>query len=741
MPDVVVSLPRANARATNYHRPVPAALIAILVSTVSAGESSQPKFEIAFATEQGSGSDGRRHIELRGAFEGAADARVQAICNGRPVPAAVVQATDVRLTVSIPEPPGRTHCTFTVVRMTDGVATIPSEASTLQLKDPVNEITGSRDLGVAGGRHEVELWGAFATPASLDATHGVTCNAMSAGNVRQRWAGDHFQVSFDDVGEARCSFVFGYGDGRRTNLWGPLDLRPHAPLSGFGTYVWSTETKPQPGDDDAIESSVRPLFRAGFDVVRVQMAPNWRLPGVAANHYKFNVDLFNGECPPGVPFLPCAARTRAFQRLASSPSARVVMMTVADSASDGLVYTEDTWRAGSPVRAAVVQEYRDLALALYETASFTGKTFIISSYESDNDLYCGCGVLGFVSDADGCRTKCEEGDLPHWKRMGLLREWFQARHDGIQMAGGLARSRGIVNVVVADAIEISSIRWLHNTKTCRKVVKGQPVESMPHCPNILDDVVPAVQPSYVSWSAWEGIRDDLPGNEHHPFAGTSATSMPGRTPRLDADLADLKARLTAMPGSPQLIVGEFGVEPAPDLSRDTFSWANGEIAKSIQRARLPVNVAWSGYDSVEGTLQPYGLFNTDGSEKSGMVRLRQALTEGAAEMAALPNPSARIMGIVVSAVREGAADFDLFEVFGAFPAPPQSAADISLICNGSRVTAPDLTWLGATPTQVNFRIRHDNAETLRYCSVKLPGAWTHGPKKLWPGRCPRAVCQ
>src|SRR5262249_32828677 len=282
-------------------------------------------------------------------------------------------------------------------------------------------------------------------------------------------------------------------------------------------------------------------------------------------------------CPPGLPFLPCAGRSRAFQRLASSPSARIVMLTVADSSSEGRVFDSNSWTPGSPVRAAVVREYRDLALALYETQANTGKTFIISSYESDNDLYCGCGVIGFVKDKDSCRTQCEVGSLPHWKVMEALRAWFLARHEGIQSAKAIAGSRGVQNVIVADAIETSSVRWLHNTKTCRKV-SGALVEVLPHCPNILDDVVPIVQPAYVSWSAWEGIRDDLPGNPDFPNAGTSPTSMPGRTPRLDADLADLKARLAAMPGSPQLIVGEFGVEAMPDLSNPSYAWANAEVA-------------------------------------------------------------------------------------------------------------------------------------------------------------------
>ena len=727
-------------------------LAAVLIAAAGySADSSQPDppgFRIVSSSEIGSGNDGRRHVELRGTFNGAVDARVEAICNSEPVPAAIAAAAMTRVEVSIPEPRSSTTCTFRLHRLNDGASTTSSPNATLQLRDPANEITGSRDLGVANGRHVIELYGAFKTPAQLTATYGVTCNLGRAPGVQQQWTGNHFNISFDDIGEARCTFVFGYGDGRRTNLWGPVNLRAHPPLTGFGAYIWSTETRPRPGEDDALESAALPLVRAGFDVVRLHMAPSWRVPGPTVtddlknNHYKFNLDLFNGECPPGVPFLPCAVRIKAFQRLVATPGLRFVMLTVADSASDGRVWEANSWSSSSAVRAAVVKEYRDLALALYETQANTGKTFIVSSYESDNDLYCGAScktIDDFVNDTVppneklGCRTICERSDLPHWRAMESLRSWFQARHEGIEVARQIASSRGLRNVVVADAIEISTIRRLQNMTSCKKIVGGS-VQVLPHCPNILDDVVPMVKPTYVSWSAWEGIRDDLPGQPPSP------SSTPGRTPRLDADLADLKARLAALPGSPQLIVGEFGIESHPDFSQQTYSWANGEVAKAIQRARLPVNVAWEGYDSIEGTLQPYGLFYTSGLEKLGMTQLRTALREGAAEMAALPNPPGRIAGIVVSAVRQGQKVYDLFEVFGTFPSPPQNASEISLTCNGQGLTAPNLEWVAANPTQVNFRIEHDNASTLRYCSVKFPGTWTHGPKKLWPGACSQLVC-
>jgi len=722
-------------RRKRYSVPLAAVLIAAAGYSAHSSQPNPPGFRIVSISEIGSRNDGRRHVELRGHFNGAGDARAEAICNGEPLPAAIAAAETTRVEVSIPEPRSRTTCTFRLHRLTDGASTTSSPNATLQLRDPANEITGSRDLGVANGRHVVELYGTFKTPAQLNATYGVTCNLGSAPGVQQQWTGNHFNISFNDIGEARCTFVFGFGDGRRTNLWGPVNLRVHAPLTGFGAYIWSTETRPRPGEDDALESAALPLFRAGFDVVRLQMAPSWREGELARNHYKFNLDLFNGECPPGVPFLPCAVRIKAFQRLASSPSVRVVMLTVADSASDGRVYEADSWSSSSPVRAAVVKEYRDMALALYETQANTGKTFIVSSYESDNDLYCGCTVDGFVNDAKGCRTTCELGVRPHWRIMEWLRSWFQARHEGIELARQVAASRGLRSVVVADAIEISTIRRLHNMTSCKKIV-GSIAEVLPHCPNILDDVVPVVKPAYVSWSAWEGIRDDLPGQPPSP------SSTPGRTPRLDADLADLKTRLAALPGSPQLIVGEFGIEFHPDFSQQAYSWANGEIAKAIQRARLPVNVAWEGYDSIEGgSLEKYGLFNSSGTEKLGMIQLRTALSEGAAEMAALRNPPGRIAGIVVSAVHQGQEVYDLFEVYGTFPSHPQNASQISLICNGQGVTAPELEWVAANPSQVNFRIKHVNSATPRYCSVKFPGTWTHGPKKLWPEACSQPVCR
>ena len=188
---------------------------------------------------------------------------------------------------------------------------------------------------------------------------------------------------------------------------------------------------------------------------------------------------------------------------------------------------------------------------------------------------------------------------------------------------------------------------------------------------------------------------------------------------------------------PQLILGEFGIEGNPNLSLTVDAWAMGEIARAVQRAGLPINVGWAAYDGKDesGVIYPFGLFGADGTEKLGMSLLRTALATGAMELGE-PHPG-YIDGIVVSDVRVGDLWYDLFEIYGSFPSPPTSASQVVLICNGVGVS-PEL--VGQNATQVNIRMIHLDIPR-RYCSVKLPGTLTHGPKKMWPGTCEPAQGQ
>src|SRR6266852_1579750 len=104
------------------------------------------------------------------------------------------------------------------------------------------------------------------------------------------------------------------------------------------------------------------------------------------------------DCNASPPFLPCAARSSAYQKLLSLPNLGYIILTTGDSASSGDFGTQPkladpSWIQIAANRAKVVREYRDLALALYETQRNSGKHFIVSSWETDNAI---------CSDATSC---------------------------------------------------------------------------------------------------------------------------------------------------------------------------------------------------------------------------------------------------------------------------------------------------------------------------------------------------
>lgn len=534
---------------------------------------------IASVSQTGPVGDGRVHFDVSGIFPGAVDVagtlqlRSEVLCNGRPTPSSIDLSpppSDSEIRVSLAEQPGRTRCSFAFHRFDDGRASVPSASADILLATPSNEITGSQDLGVNGAQHQVAFYGSFPDFSTLDATYGVTCNGASAGgaSIVDR-SSSRITVAFSNpVPDARCTFVLGGpAYGQRTNLWGPLNLTPNAVLPGsFGAYHWSTETPADADGDDTLVSGQRPLTHAGFDVVRVGISPEMRIGGGFFNRYKHNLELFSTECPVGAPFLPCAARSRSYQKLFSAPSARVVMLTTADSSSWGDfglstragVLNPAFWAVNAN-RERVIQEYRDLALALYETQQNTGKTFIVANWETDNVLTCGKGIANFAQNINSARTECQNDPNPPWMRTQGMISWFAARKEGIRQATAIATSRDIQNVVVADAIEVASIRWLHNVSPGNSwglsPCLGEGGAVLFHCPNTLDDIVPSVNPAYVSYSAWESIRDDMPVDgisSYPPFLSVpTPTSAVGRTPRLDV---------------------------GPCRSQGTFSWWSGTAA-------------------------------------------------------------------------------------------------------------------------------------------------------------------
>jgi hypothetical protein len=501
-------------------------------------------------------------------------------------------------------------------------------------------------------------------------------------------------------------------------------------IAGFGAYHWPLGAAVGPDANDALASGQRWVSRAGFNVGRVWMAPSIRIRSDNANNpYHLNLDVLEDECPivpqpcgPGTdcnaspPFLPCAARSSAYQPLFGSPHLASIILTVADSASSGDYGSVPKLRDASWFRvptnmAKVVKEYRDLALALYETQRDTGKTFIVSSWETDNAIY-DCGP-----------TPCSSSVLAETFDAYTL--WFTARKQGILEARTIAQSRGIAGVSVSDGIEFTRIRE-PGLKT-------------------LDDIIPKVMPEYMTYSAWGS-------------SGGGPVGDPEVGGQLDRDLIRLAARFPN--NKPQLLIGELG--PANYTGEDPNSlrgrndaWQLVQNARAVQRAKLPVNILWSAFDNARdqsGQLLSEGLFDADGRERNVVRTLRTELLAGQREL--LSSPTARIGGIAVTKAQANGVWWDLFEMYvdrtyqqGRFPTSLAGMViRCSYVCSSARCTASNLLFDGTeTPDSVsrsdfqsNFRIPHKgwavvNGQPLeRWCTVSVPGMFTHGPKRLTP---------
>jgi hypothetical protein len=721
----------------NHKFTVASAIAAIVVTIGGVPEKAAAAglLVVKSITLRGIQPDGRYHVRLQGRFDSPADVVAVAVCDGKLTPSAVHSATPSILEVSIPPQRGPTRCMFSVHRLTDGTVSGPSVVIDSQGDDEIRE---SVDRGQIGARHGMELYGFFPRAAALNLS--VFC--IEGGDINRTWvpyspnvrfdlrSSTQLNLTFEDIpGTAgRCSFTpIDPASGRATGpLWGPIAIHPTDAylMAGFGAYHWPIGAGVGPDADDALASGQRWVSRAGFTVGRFWIAPSIRARGDNGNNpYHMNLDVLDDECPvvpqpcssgtdcnASPPFLPCIARSSAYQRLFRSPNLRYIVLTAADSASSGdfgsvSKLRDPNWFRVPANMAKVVREYRDLALALYETQRDTGKTFIVSSWETDNQIYnCGPGA------------KCSDAVLA--ETFDAATQWFMARKQGILQARAIAQARGIAGVSVSDAIEFVRLRE-GGLKT-------------------IDDIIPKVMPEYMTFSAWGS-------------SGGGAVGDPDAGGQLDRDLIRLAARFPN--NKPQLLIGELG--PADYTGEDPNSargrneaWQLAQNARAVQRAQLPVNILWSAYDNINPLLSE-GLLFADGRERHVVETLRTELLAGRREL--LSSPTARIGGIIVTKAFANGIWWDLFEMFvdrtygqGRFPSSLAGmVVRCSYVCSGATCNARNMTFdateIPDSPSrsdfQSDFRLPHKgwaDVNLERWCTVSVPGMLTHGPKRLTP---------
>lgn len=744
-----------------HARPILLALFvgAVLISLSHSAQGPADDGPLAISSVRviGMQGDGRYHVRLRGSFANHQDVLPIVFCEGKRWPSAVHAASPVILDISIPPHRNAPSCIFFAHRVSDGKSSVASKSLP---NTGIDEIRGSIDRGtfVNGTRHGFEFYGVFPNWATL--TLSVACTeggeVFAPGPYAPAAPYDP-QISYDgrsvgqinvSIGEfgsvgMRCAFTPTNPNGVATGpLWGPITLRPYdvyAGLAGFGAAHMNASALVGADAPDSLESGQRWLSRSGFEVTKISMTPRIRLRGPGSqnnldNPYHINLDVLENECPTlplsmqnadrnaSPPFLPCAARSSPYQRLFNAADMKVIVITATDSASSGDYGNpwpawknrlEPSWYAQPGNTERVIQEYRALALALYETQHDTGKLFVIANWETDSELH-GCYGSNY----------CAPTSCPYSTYVEGFRLWFSARKKGIQLAKAVAQSRGLGGVTVADGIEFNRPLRDSVPPVIANCIGQPPV--FPEAPNTaIKDIIPFVSPEYVSYSAWAALAEDRGGT-------------------LDQDIIDIRYHLGPM--GPKLFIGELGQWYVRDSASSWDSsrgrnvgFALTQQARAAQRAQLPATILWTGYDNDQ-----YMFYENHGAERSIVGRLRVALNQPE------QTESARIGGIHITRVGPN----DLFEMYidpyfgvGQFPT---SIAGTTVRCSygcsdancsgGHQFEAYARIVPGSLvrgTNQSNLMIQHqeywqDGVVFPRWCIVKIPGLQTHGPKAVTP---------
>jgi hypothetical protein len=364
--------------------------------------------------------------------------------------------------------------------------------------------------------------------------------------------------------------------------------------AGWGAYHWG-------GAQGAtalerLAGAQEQLTAQGFSTARLVISPRMRNGNPVDNPYGLQIDATTPGCALDDDFLPCAIRLPAYQAAITAPALRTVVLTAYDAASMGARgeahrYLEPAfWRVDAN-RAAVQREYRELTLALYQTQQRSGKTFVIASWEADNQAYCGAFVR-YAEDAV-FRSRCGE-PATRAAAIGALREWFSVRQAGIREGRASAAQAGLTGVTVADGVEFNV-----NTLTYRYAVDGTAL------PSVLRDIVPAVQPDVVLYSAYDSQN-----------RGT-----------MEPDLRQIRSWLAQVAPAARLGVGEFG------HGRQGADFADAArllaTANAVLRVGLPIVVIWAAFDPpADAADRAYGLLDAGGRPRQVMTLLQRCLRTG-----------------------------------------------------------------------------------------------------------------
>jgi hypothetical protein len=324
-----------------------------------------------------------------------------------------------------------------------------------------------------------------------------------------------------------------------------------------GLYVWDGLSA---GSDAGalLATHLATVDAAGFHAVRLLLSP--------ASQRSYSLPPL--RCAGGPRSLKCLLLTDAYQRALTMKTLQVVMFTTYDFTSYTRQYylNPDFLKAN---RQQVFDEYRDLAETIMRTYSGSGRVFIISHWEGDNQVYCGSSY-NFQTVEDK-RYACLDQDPE--KRLAGMTEWLRIRQQAIEEGRKRAQAAGAAGVEVYHAAEFNTIF------TTRRV-SGASIRSKDF-KGMLDTVVPAVHPDLCSYSAWESVNRN----------------------RLTKDLQDIVK--ACAPAS--VIVGEIGIKENPDKQYSKMITALQPLKEII-----PLVFFWQAFEGRSAKDPGFALFDADG---------------------------------------------------------------------------------------------------------------------------------
>ena len=309
---------------------------------------------------------------------------------------------------------------------------------------------------------------------------------------------------------------------------------------------------------DGLPTSIMAMDRAGFHAIRLLLSP--------ASRRTYSLPPF--RCAEGRSTLKCLVLSEPYVRALSAKNLDAVMFTAYDFTSFPRQHYLDPQFLKTN-RQQVFDEYRDLAETIMRTYSGSGRIFIVSHWEGDNQVYCGSSFK--FQTIDDSRYVCLYQDPV--TRLAGMAEWLKIRQEAIAEGRKRALAAGANNVEVYHAAEF-------NTIFASRKVSGASIRSKDY-KGVLDTVVPAVHPDICSYSAWESVNRN----------------------RLTKDLQDIMKVCAPAP----VIVGEIGDKDNPDKRYSKIVSSLLPLKESV-----PLVFFWQAFEPRVSKDPGFGLFDLDG---------------------------------------------------------------------------------------------------------------------------------